>query len=261
MGNSIPPPIADIAALYRYPVKGLTAEGLPAVRLSPHRRVPGDRAFAIEFRPTDIDPEAPEFRKKSFFYQLALFPEFARLRSRFDPQAALLELSVDDKVLVRETVATADGRANIEEVIIAFLGRMPPHRPRLIDGKGVQFTDQSRPLVSVINPASVENVGKALGDDLDPLRFRGNIYLRDMPAWAENDLVGRTVALGSDIRAKVVARIERCAATEVDLVSGERNRPVIDTLRSAFGHTDCGVFIEVIKGGDIAAGDAVRKTG
>lgn len=250
--------IAEIAALYRYPVKGLTAEELPEAQFDPHCRVPGDRAYAIEFRPTDIDLAAPEFRKKSFFYQLALFPEFARLKSRFDPRSAILELSVDGLTVARESLDTADGRKAVEDAVIGFLGRTPPHRPRLVDGKGVQFTDQSRPLVSVINLSTVAEIGGALAGDLDPLRFRGNVHLRGIPAWAENEWVGRTIALGGDVRARVHARIERCAATEVDRDSGERNRPVVETLRSAFGHTDCGIFIEITTGGRVAPGDTVQ---
>ena len=38
---------ASVAALYRYPVKGLTPEPLDRVRLAPGETFPNDRAYAI----------------------------------------------------------------------------------------------------------------------------------------------------------------------------------------------------------------------
>ena len=60
--------------------------------------------------------------------------------------------------------------------------------------------------------AEVEN---AVGAPVDPLRFRGNVYVSGWPAWREFDLLGQEIALGG-ARLKVVKRIVRCAATNVD---------------------------------------------
>jgi uncharacterized protein YcbX len=49
----------------------------------------------------------------------------------------------------------------------------------------------------------------------------------------------------------------RCAATEVDPVTGIRDLPVPKTLLQNFEHVDCGVYAEVISGGDIAEGDRI----
>ena len=36
--------------------------------------------------------------------------------------------------------------------------------------------------------------------------------------------------------------------------------PVPRTLMDNFGHADCGVYAEVIAGGEIATGDAIKET-
>ena len=56
-------------------------------------------------------------------------------------------------------------------------------------------------------------------------------------------------------RLKVVKRIVRCAATEVDPDTGIRDLPIPRTLMDNFGHADCGIYAEVIAGGEIAVGD------
>ena len=59
-------------------------------------------------------------------------------------------------------------------------------------------------------------------------------------------------------RLKVVKRIVRCAATNVDPQTGARDMEIPPTLMRTFDHMDCGVYAEVIGAGDIAVGDAVR---
>ena len=53
-------------------------------------------------------------------------------------------------------------------------------------------------------------------------------------------------------------RIVRCAATEVDPSTGIRDLHIPATLQRAFHHGDCGIYAEVIEGGEIAIGDTVQ---
>ncbi len=115
----------------------------------------------------------------------------------------------------------------------------------------------ARKVVSIINLASVAELENAAGAPVHPLRFRGNLYVEGWPAWREFDLMGSEIAVGPSARLKVVKRIVRCAATEVDPDTGIRDLPVPRTLMDTYGHADCGVYAEVIEGGPIATGDAV----
>jgi uncharacterized protein YcbX len=110
--------------------------------------------------------------------------------------------------------------------------------------------------VSIINLASVAAVENAAGAPVNPLRFRGNVYVEGWPAWREFDLLGREIGLGN-ARLKVVKRIVRCAATEVDPDTGMRDVPVPNTLMKTFGHADCGVYAEVMTEGQVSVGDRI----
>ena len=75
------------------------------------------------------------------------------------------------------------------------------------------------------------------------------------PAWHEFDLLDQTLAIG-DIRLKVVKRITRCAAINVD--PNRRARPPHPAgTEQRLGHNECGVYAEVIAGGTIAVGDTI----
>ena len=122
----------------------------------------------------------------------------------------------------------------------------PPH----------SFSDVAQRVVSIINLASVAAVEDAVGAPVDPLRFRGNLYVSGWPAWREFDLLGQEIAVGS-ARLKVVRRIKRCAATNVEPETGIRDLDIPQTLMKSFGHADCGIYTEVVAGGEIAVGETV----
>lgn len=96
-----------------------------------------------------------------------------------------------------------------------------------------------------------------VGAPVDPLRFRGNLDVSGFAAWEELDWVGRDLAIG-EVRFRVVQRTVRCAATEVDPVTAERDLRIPAALQKRLGHADCGVYAEAIDAGRIAVGDALR---
>jgi hypothetical protein len=126
----------------------------------------------------------------------------------------------------------------------------------VLHGANHSFSDVAKKVVSIINVASVAAIETVAGAPVNPLRFRGNVYVAGWPAWHEFDLLGSELAAGN-ARLKVVKRIVRCAATEVDPDTGIRDLGIPHTLMQSFGHADCGVYAEVIAGGDIAVGDAI----
>ena len=78
------------------------------------------------------------------------------------------------------------------------------------------FSDVAAKVVSIINLASVAALEGVVGGPVDPLRFRGNLYVEGWPAWHEFSLVGSEIAIG-ETRLKVTKRIVRCAATNDSL--------------------------------------------
>ena len=58
-------------------------------------------------------------------------------------------------------------------------------------------------------------------------------------------------------RIKVVKRIVRCAAVNVDPDTAARDLAIPQALQRRLGHADCGIYAEVIEGGTISAEDAI----
>ena len=130
--------------------------------------------------------------------------------------------------------------------------------PRVLNAPGHSFSDVARKVVSVINLASVAALEDIVGVPVHPLRFRANLYVEGWPAWSELDLVGKEVSVGPHARFKVVKRIVRCAATNVDPLTGIRDLNIPKALMRALGHSDCGIYAEVTAAGEIAAGNEIE---
>jgi hypothetical protein len=247
---------AKIAGLYRYPVKGLSAEQLPSVALGVGQTFPADRRYAIENGPSGFDPAAPAWLPKSQYLMLMRNERLAGLQTRFDDASNLLTVREGGKVVARGDLETAEGRATIEAFFTTNFASELKGPPKILSGGGHSFSDVAKKVVSIINLGSVAAVENMVGLPVHPLRFRANMYVSGWPAWHEFELLGQRLAIGQ-ARLKVIKRITRCAAVNVDPETAVRDLDIPTAIMRRLGHNECGVYAEVIAGGAIAAGDDV----
>jgi MOSC domain-containing protein len=252
-------PPASLQAIYRYPVKGLSPQALAGTRLEPGQTLPADRLYAIENGPSGFDPAAPAYFPKQRFLMLMRNERLAALRTDFDEASHTLSIHWEGREAARGDLRSPEGRLAIEAFFRRFMPKDLRGPPKVLFGAGHSFSDVAKKVVSVINLASVAAVEDAIGAPVNPLRFRGNIYVAGWPAWHEFDLLGHELGIGG-ARVKVIKRIERCAATEVDPDTGMRNLPIPRTLMQRFGHADCGVYAEVVAAGEVAIGDGIIES-
>jgi uncharacterized protein YcbX len=246
-----------VQAIYRYPVKGLSAEALARTQLSPGQTLTADRRYAIENGPSGFDPATPAYFPKIRFLMLMRNERLARLATRYDDATHVLTIREGDREVARGDLSTPEGRGAVEDFFRAFSADELRGPPRVLQAAGHSFSDVARKVVSIINLASVAAIETAAGAPVHPLRFRANLYVAGWPAWREFDLIGAEIAIGPAARLKIVKRIVRCAATNVDPETGMRDLEIPYTLAQHFGHTDCGVYGEVVSGGEIKVGDPV----
>ncbi|MBW4091845.1 MAG: MOSC domain-containing protein [Proteobacteria bacterium] len=245
-----------IEYLYRYPVKGLSAEALEAAEVAEGGAIPWDRAFALAQGDAPFDPARPAWLPKTNFMCQMRDARIAGLRALFDPRSGRLAISAPDGSGVTADVLTEAGREEIERFLVAFLGPDARGAPRFHHIPGFVFGDQRRPVVSLIGLASLRDFEAQVGARRHRRRFRANVWFSGAPAWAELDWVGREVQMGGAVL-RVVKRIARCKATEVNPLTTERDADPVAELRQFYGHSDLGVHAEVIEGGRFAVGDGI----
>jgi uncharacterized protein len=255
-----------IAAIYRYPVKGLSAERLERVPLAPGECLPQDRRFAIALPGTRFDPERPEWLAKTHFVMLMRDEKLARLNTRFAAATGELTIMAAGEhaggIALRACLAEPEGCRVVSEFLADFLGPAVGRPLRVVEAAGHAFADaRKKPnattdkYVSLINLASIAALERDVSAPVDPLRFRANVYFDGAPAWSELGWVGGEIALGGGVRLRVISAITRCAATQVDPTTAERDLDIPAALQRGFGHNLMGVYTEVMAGGDIAIGN------
>jgi uncharacterized protein YcbX len=253
-----------VAAIHRYPVKGLSAEKIDRVGLTPGKCLPQDRRFALALGSTVFDPQRPKWMSKTHFVMLMRDEKLARLQSRFDAESGELAIAEGGGVVFRAPLTEAEGRRRVAEFFGDFLGDTVSGPLRVVEAAGHTFADARRKpdattdqYVSLINRASLAALEAAMGVPVDPLRFRANVYFDGATAWSEHDWIGSEVTVG-DARLRMISPITRCAATQVNPTTAKRDLDIVAALGRTFGHINMGVYAEVVAGGDIAVGDALH---
>jgi len=246
----------QLKRLCRYPVKGLSAEDLDSVALTAGDGFPEDRRFALAHGAERYESGRSGWQPKRHFLNLMINERLAALQTSYDPASGILTVRRNGKQVARGNITQQIGRDLIDQFFAAFMRDESVRSPRLVQSPGVMFTDTEAKFISIINLDSVRDLERVTRQPVDPIRFRGNLMIDGARPWQEFDWIGREITLG-ETRLSVVEPIGRCAATNVDPATGERDLNIPKTLMSGFGHSKCGVYARVESGGSVTLGDTI----
>jgi len=241
--------------IYRYPIKGLSAQPLARVELQAKKPFPHDRVFALVRPGAPFDTAEPKWGKKGLFVMLMLEEALARLRTTLDVETSKLTITRDNHQLMVADLNDDDARARVEELIWQLVPALRG-APTLVRSRDGHFMDKPDNVISLINLATVRSLEEQWGYKIDPLRFRANLYIDGARPWEEFEWVGSDIRIGEGLF-RVDRRNGRCGATNVNPETGRRDLDLPGSLRAAFGHKDLGVYLVAREGGRVAVGDTV----
>lgn len=245
-----------IAQLYRYPVKGLSPQRVAEATLQVGQIFPNDRMFALTRPRNLVDSHIAKWAKKGMFVMLMLDEALAEVSTHLDVETLDFTIRQGSRQLLAVNLASEKGRTEVE----TFFQQLVPSlngTPRLVRAEtGGHFMDKPDNVISLINLATVRSLEEQWGFEVDPLRFRANIYIDGAEPWSEFDWVGRDIAIG-DAVLRVDRRNGRCGATNVNPLTGRRDLDIPRSLRAAFGHKDLGVYLVTRKSGAVSVGAPV----
>lgn len=250
-------PAGHVAQLWRHPIKSLGAERVPRTGLVAGATMPFDRVWALAHEKSRASAAEPAWLPPSAWLRAAVVPLFAAVSARLDEAGGRLTLS---HPRLTEITFDPDDPADQRRFLDWAAALVPARLPRptgLVRVPGRGMTDSDYPTVSVASLASLRALAGEMGSDLDPRRFRANIWLDGLAPWEEADWPGRELHLGA-ARLRVVERIERCNTTRANPATGERDAETLAALRSRLGSAEFALYCEVVEGGPVAEGDPAR---
>lgn len=245
-----------VTAIHCFPVKGFGEEALARVALTPGAHLPHDRRWALAHAGSDWDGQARAFVARRHFVQTAHTPELAATTLAFDGQA--VTVSAADREPVTADPDDPGGAAMLAAWAEGLAGHRQPGPYRIASLAVGALTDVADAHVSILSDASLRALSEAAGRPMERRRFRGNLWLDGLAPWEEFEWVGREIGFdgpGGPVRLRVTERIGRCAATTASPATGRRDTATLDILRGRWGHTDFGVYAQVVAGGELALGD------
>ena len=244
---------AEVAQIWRHPIKSHGREALTLVELSAGQTMPWDRTWAVTHEKSKAD--GSEWAACANFLIGAKVPRLQAICAQMDEATGIVTLTHPDRPELRfDPTRDQDGFLDWVRSLVPD-DRAAPTGIVRVPGRGM--TDTDFPSVSLINLASHRAVGQRLGQDLSPLRWRGNFLLDGLSPWEEFEWIGKRLRIGA-AELLVRERIRRCKATTVNTDTGIRDADTLDALQQGWGHTDLGVYAEVVRSGSVRTGDQVE---
>ena len=274
-----------IVSLWQYPVKSMLGEELNAADLS-ERGVVGDRAYALVDRADGKVGSAKNPRKWSALFDCrARFADSPRPGQQLPPVRMILpdgRLVTNDAPEVNDVLSALVGRP----VTLASTASSPKLEEYWPDTDGLAHKDTvTDEAIALLAPgtffdcAPIHLLTTATLDRLQELyprgrfesrRYRPNLVVSPSPSgkgFVELNWIGRTLAVGPEVRLSIVGPCPRCVMTTLAqgdlpkdpgiLQTAARHTPRITV--EGFGElsANVGVYAKVMRGGRIRRGDPV----
>lgn len=257
-----------IAALYRYPVKGFTREECDSLHILPGGRVAGDRVLGLRYN--DAATPGDAWGPKVDFAALVNTPALAALRLKFDHDALRLRLQRADEVVFdgrldepgrrRFAAAVEQYLRTIEEGPLSL--RADPFPLRVVgDAVTSRYQDREPGYTTLHGRGSLAALATTVGESAETTekRFRSNIAVDGVDAWAEQGWVGRGVRIG-EVEFDVANPVARCLATHAHPDTGKRDLAIMKTLLGLFRseRPTFAIMMTSERGGRIRVGDGIQ---
>ncbi len=262
--------------LWRYPVKSMMGEELNAAEVT-ERGLVGDRQFAVvdastgkvagaknprkwgnffDFRAAYVEP--PERGPKLPVVRLTL-PDGTVVTSEQPDLARVLSKALGREVAFAE--AEHDGEssgAQAEEYWPDIEGL--EHRDTVTEWELPAGTFFDLAVVHLLTTATIERL-RALCPEgrFEVRRFRPNIVVATAPdqhGFVENDWIGRTLAIGDEVRLRITGPCPRCVMTTLPQGDLPKDAGILRTAAQN-NQANVGVYADVVKGGTLRRGDHV----
>ena len=263
----------SVVALWRYPVKSMLGEELNSAWVT-ERGVLGDRAYALLDPSTGKVVSAKNPRKWANLFDfhaafvestsasgslpsvLITLPDGKMVRSDAPDAAPALSRAVGHEVRL---LTLAPDKPSLEEYWPDIEGLA--HREKVTDEPMPPHTFFDYAVLHILTTSTIDRLRELYPEGrFEPRRFRPNVIIQSAAGekgFIENAWVGRTVSLGSEVKAKVTGPCPRCVMTTLPQGDLPKDPGILRTA-AKYNRVSVGVYASVIRGGVVRRGDPVR---
>ena len=244
-----------VEQIWRHPIKSLGAERVKRVTLSEGKTLPWDRVWALTYKNSKFDFGNPKWVPCHKFLRCSIAPLFAAVSAKVNESCGEISLKHPAIGSINLNPEDPNSVSDFIKWVYPICPKNAPKPETLCKVPGRGMTDTDYPSISLNSISSLKDLSKKMDLELDPRRFRGNIWIKGLGPWFENELVGERISIGESVL-KVVEPIVRCNATKLNVKTGRADADTLTALQDNFNHKDFGVYCKVIKPGSISEKDS-----
>jgi len=263
---------ATLASVYRYPVKSMMGEELNAAQITSEGLF-GDRSYALCDTQTGKVVSAKNPKK---------WPSMFRYRAVdvTPPVAGSAMPAV--RVTLPDGATAVSSNPDFAPALSATLGRpvtllaKPPESPQLEEfwpdrealASPDAITDEAMPpgtffdlaILHVLTTGTLNRLAELEPRGrFEPRRFRPNLIIDtgEQQGFVENDWIGKTVAIGPEVRIRVTGPCPRCVMTTLAQSDLPRD-PAILKAAAQYNEGHVGIYGSVVTAGTVRVGDTIQ---
>lgn len=257
--------IGIVESLWRYPVKSMSGEAMTEAFMG-FSGFYGDRCFAFKnstarkgfpYLNANVQQQMLLYRPQFRYPERAAKPpnliEAMSIAPGVTPANAEPNDLILDVVTPSGEVVAVDDPALIEMLVEGLRGEN-----HLTLVRSDRALTDCRP-VSLMSLQTVRQIEAEMDIPIDKRRFRANVYLNLAAddGFAEDELVGRRLRIGSSAVMMVLERDPRCKMISLDPNTGEHNPEVLRTVAQVH-EAYAGVYCAVLVEGVITESDSIE---
>ena len=257
--------IGTVESLWRYPIKSMRGEAMSEAFMG-FSGFYGDRCCA--FKNSSARKGFPYLSATVQQQMLRYRPQFRYAERAAKPPNLIEAMSIAPGItpanpepndLILDVVTPSGAVVAVDDpALMEMLGEGLRGENHLTLVRSDRALTDCRP-VSLISLQTVRQVEAELGIPIDKRRFRANVYLNlaSGDGFAEDELVGRRLRIGSHAEIMVLERDPRCKMISLDPETGEHNPEVLRKVAQAHGNF-AGVYCAVLVEGFLRKGDLIE---
>ena len=244
-----------IKNLFYSPVKSISFTESDSLNILKNRGVEDDRIFAF-VQNMDVSKiknliEDPSSRKLNNFITLKNTPELNKYN--FIYTKGKLILKKQNEIIISINPFFENEKKllckKINQIIIK-----DKTLELLMDENNPFFDTMPENSVSLINKKSIDDFSKRVSADIEFERFRANIYIDGLDAWAERTWIGKSIKI-NNVNFVVLDEISRCSATNLKPSTDMVTLNLPNQLKKNYDHINMGLYLVPLKNGVISKGD------
>ena len=248
-----------ISKIFYFPVKSISFDKVNSIKVKKSVGLENDRIFSfsrnVDFKEAKLIEQDQNKRSLQKFLTLKNSPFLNKYNFSFKKDE--LVLREKDLEIKKISISKKKELKELAELLIKLEPQIKPPVFLLHNIKNPFFDTMPENSISLINLNTVNEFSQKIGTKIEFERFRGNIYVKNMPSWYEMKLIGKNIKI-NNCNFKVTEAIPRCSATNLKPKTDNHTINLPQTLKKIYGHINLGIFLEPLNDGEIKVNDSIQ---